>query len=246
VETVLPITIDPFGYNAKWGYYYDRETQLYLCQHRMYDASAGRWLNRDPIGYAGGVNLYGYCAGGPVGSADSSGKMPRNIIDGFLKMERCAQLLEQIREMQGELTKRFYDMFNDPKSLFPFDPNPNPQYPGSGTWSGHQGQYRAKQIYLQRLLEEYSKLGCGNGRPPRNAHKQSRRPAPDHPGQPVPYLMEGCEGYDPSAPMSDMPTSFPTAAYPTFRSDVFDNLGAPSFTPLPAPTFGPLPIPIPI
>ncbi len=39
----------------------------------MYDASAGRWLNRDPIGLAGGMNLYGYCAGGPVGRIDESG-----------------------------------------------------------------------------------------------------------------------------------------------------------------------------
>ena len=85
VETVLPITIDPFGYNAKWGYYYDRETQLYLCQHRMYDASAGRWLNRDPIGYAGGVNLYGYCGAGPVGSADPSGYAMDSVRVGVLR-----------------------------------------------------------------------------------------------------------------------------------------------------------------
>ena len=73
VETNLPRNIDPWGYNAKWGYYYDRETQLYLCQHRMYDASTGRWLNRDPIGLAGGINLYGYCASGPVGASDPRG-----------------------------------------------------------------------------------------------------------------------------------------------------------------------------
>jgi RHS repeat-associated protein len=69
-RATLPRNIDPYGYNAKWGSYYDRETGLYLCQHRMYDATAGSWLNRDPIGHAGGVNLFGYCAGGPVGSAD--------------------------------------------------------------------------------------------------------------------------------------------------------------------------------
>jgi RHS repeat-associated protein len=64
---------DPFGYNAQSGYYLDRETGLYLCQHRFYDPANGRWLNRDPIGYGGGTNLYGYTADGPVGTADASG-----------------------------------------------------------------------------------------------------------------------------------------------------------------------------
>lgn len=82
VETTLPRNIDPWGYNAKWGYYYDRETSLYYCQNRMYDASTGRWLNRDPIGAAGGINLYGYCENGAVGSADPEGlhmlRLPAN------------------------------------------------------------------------------------------------------------------------------------------------------------------------
>ena len=64
---------DPFGYNAQSGYYLDRETGLYLCTYRYYDPAKGRWLNRDHIGYAGGMNLYGYCGGGPVGGVDASG-----------------------------------------------------------------------------------------------------------------------------------------------------------------------------
>ncbi len=73
VETVFPSSEDPWGYNGKWGYYYDRTTKLYVCQHRWYDASTGRWLNRDPIGFAGGVNVYGYCANAAVAGVDSSG-----------------------------------------------------------------------------------------------------------------------------------------------------------------------------
>ena len=73
METENPRSPDVFGYNAKWGYYLDRETELYVTQHRMYDASTGRFLNRDPIGYAGGVNLYGYCGAGPVGQLDPTG-----------------------------------------------------------------------------------------------------------------------------------------------------------------------------
>ncbi|MDQ2730454.1 MAG: RHS repeat-associated core domain-containing protein, partial [Armatimonadota bacterium] len=58
---------DPWGYNAQAGYYTDAETGLILCTHRYYDPTQGR---RDPIGYAGGVNLYGYVGNGPVGGVD--------------------------------------------------------------------------------------------------------------------------------------------------------------------------------
>ena len=33
----------------------------------------GRWLTRDPIGYQGGINLYGYVDSSPVGNADAEG-----------------------------------------------------------------------------------------------------------------------------------------------------------------------------
>jgi RHS repeat-associated protein len=44
-----------------------------LCGHRYYDPATGRWLTRDPIGYNGGVNLYGYVGGDPVNGSDSWG-----------------------------------------------------------------------------------------------------------------------------------------------------------------------------
>lgn len=36
---------------------------MMLLTHRYYDPTEGRFLNRDPIGYAGGMNLYAYCGG---------------------------------------------------------------------------------------------------------------------------------------------------------------------------------------
>lgn len=44
-----------------------------LLTHRYYDPTEGRFLTRDSIGYAGGMNLYGYCGGNPVGRLDPSG-----------------------------------------------------------------------------------------------------------------------------------------------------------------------------
>jgi uncharacterized protein RhaS with RHS repeats len=51
----------------------ETETGLIYCQQRYYDPAAGRWLTRDPIRHAGGVNLYEYCGGDPVNGADPSG-----------------------------------------------------------------------------------------------------------------------------------------------------------------------------
>jgi RHS repeat-associated protein len=64
---------DPYGYKGQAGYYTDHETGLILCTFRYYDPETGRWLTRDPIGYAGGMNLYGYCGGDGVNEADPSG-----------------------------------------------------------------------------------------------------------------------------------------------------------------------------
>ena len=73
---------DCFGYNARWGYVKDA-TGLYYCQNRYYDPANGRWLTRDPIGFSGGINLYGYCGGGPDGAIDPSG-LWRSIVLGIV------------------------------------------------------------------------------------------------------------------------------------------------------------------
>ena len=70
------------------GYRYDPETRLYYLRNRMFltDArgiSVGRWLQRDPIGYAGGVNLYEYVGGRAVTGIDPTGK--------FCCSDQCSQ-----------------------------------------------------------------------------------------------------------------------------------------------------------
>ena len=64
------------GYGAKFGYWRDGESGFVLCTLRYYDPSGGRWITRDPIGYAGGSNLYGYVDGDPVNAVDPSGLAP--------------------------------------------------------------------------------------------------------------------------------------------------------------------------
>jgi len=44
-----------------------------MVTHRYYAAGKGRFLTRDPIGYAGGINLYGFVGNNPVTGADPEG-----------------------------------------------------------------------------------------------------------------------------------------------------------------------------
>ncbi len=51
-----------------------------LCTYRYYDPTRGRWLTRDPIGYGGGLNLYGYCGADPVGGVDATGEFVQILV----------------------------------------------------------------------------------------------------------------------------------------------------------------------
>ena len=122
---------DPFGYHGRSGYYLDRETGLVLCRHRYYDPGTGRWVTRDPIGFAGGVNLYGYCGGGPIGASDPSGHEGGG----------GAEDSEPPRESASGEDRPFFDPA-DPGadgSYIPWKDPSNPQYVGDkpsqgGTW----------------------------------------------------------------------------------------------------------------
>ena len=53
--------------------YYDTETGLYYYGCRFYSPDLMRWLNRDPIEEAGGVNLYAFCGNNVLSRFDAHG-----------------------------------------------------------------------------------------------------------------------------------------------------------------------------
>ena len=60
------------------GQYADDETGLYYTTFRYYDPHSGRFTTQDPIGLAGGLNLYQY-APNPTGWVDPWGLSGENI-----------------------------------------------------------------------------------------------------------------------------------------------------------------------
>ena len=55
------------------GQYYDQETQTHDNFHRDYRPNAGRYLQEDPIGLEGGINLFAYVNNNPLLLIDSFG-----------------------------------------------------------------------------------------------------------------------------------------------------------------------------
>jgi RHS repeat-associated protein len=52
---------------------YDYHLGTYYYGYRFYSPSTGRWLTRDPLGEAGGLNLYGFVGNDPVNYVDAFG-----------------------------------------------------------------------------------------------------------------------------------------------------------------------------
>ncbi len=63
-----------FPLRFRWqGAMYDEATGLYYMNARYYDPQLGRFLTEDPIGRAGGSNLYAFVGGDPMSRRDPSG-----------------------------------------------------------------------------------------------------------------------------------------------------------------------------
>ena len=84
----------------------DPETELCYSRNRTYSPVLGRWLQRDPIGYAGGVNLYEYVGGIAAAAVDPDGTIaipvPKSgleaVVEAILAAILAAYLLHLARQ----------------------------------------------------------------------------------------------------------------------------------------------------
>lgn len=83
-------TFDPRKWetNSEWG-------GIQQFRHRAYDPSTGSWIQEDPIGVGGGINLYRYSGGNPVSYSDPFGLAPVDTLPKELQ-EQLGNMCESI------------------------------------------------------------------------------------------------------------------------------------------------------
>jgi RHS repeat-associated protein len=91
----------PFGFA---GGVYDLATGLVRFGARDYDPAVGRWTSKDPIRFAGGLNLswgwnlYEYAQSDPINVIDTSGRAPTQVLVRVVNLieRKGLQLLERV------------------------------------------------------------------------------------------------------------------------------------------------------
>lgn len=104
--------VNPFRFSNKFQ---DMESDLVYYGHRYYSSASGRWLTRDPLAEAGGINLYGSVDNDPVGWVDGLGLAKVRIAKSAYKRvadavkKRGLSALFQVHHKIGQ------EVFNHPQ-----------------------------------------------------------------------------------------------------------------------------------
>ncbi|MDY6994418.1 MAG: RHS repeat-associated core domain-containing protein, partial [Pseudomonadota bacterium] len=122
------------------GHYYDSETGLHYNRFRYYDPQLGRYMQSDPQGIGGGLNLYAYAKGNPLrwvdvrglGCGGDDGGSTKNNEDG-VDVESTQSRAREIPEGGQSIEQRLKEGGNLPPHV---KNNPNKYYydPDTGTY----------------------------------------------------------------------------------------------------------------
>jgi RHS repeat-associated protein len=109
------------------GREWDKETGLYYYRARFYDPMEGRFISKDPIGFAGGINLYSYVGQNSINRTDPTGLEWRNGSYNYSDAElmvleervgRVGHSMAEVAEIHDTIDKSI--LLDLPKALIDF------------------------------------------------------------------------------------------------------------------------------
>ena len=118
------------------GREWDPETGLYYYRARYYDPHLGRFINQDPIGLSGGLNLYAYVENAPLSFADPWGLQQKGERGRTAKPEGTNDPWKHYRPHPTDPTKIIFKDPHTGKKIVknrtpncPVPPTPQPKPP---------------------------------------------------------------------------------------------------------------------
>jgi RHS repeat-associated protein len=95
ISTTAVDEANRYGYAGAWGYQAHSEFPFLHVGARYYDPATGRFLQRDPIGIRGGLNVYNYVRGAPASRIDPDGlnSLKAALLTGTLTAAEILELL---------------------------------------------------------------------------------------------------------------------------------------------------------
>ena len=126
---------------------YHQNSGLYYYGYRFYDPNLQRWLNRDPIGELGAINLYGFVGNNPINFVDPFGLLTAVFVGG----PSPADAQNSSGNPFGHAAIAFTG-----QGIFSFG---TPENPGSSftDFLNNQAKYRDGTVYILNTTPEQEK-----------------------------------------------------------------------------------------
>src|SRR5262249_42918256 len=115
---------NPFTFVGQFGVMKDAAGQYFMRQ-RFYAPTQGRFTQPDPIGIAGGINLYAYARNNPVSFADPSGQWVTLFLAGLFDGLLIAAVVTHGDDILGYLDPDY--PYPPPSPRQPHIPEPDKQ-----------------------------------------------------------------------------------------------------------------------
>ncbi|MER2562635.1 MAG: RHS repeat-associated core domain-containing protein [Myxococcaceae bacterium] len=133
------------------GGLHDPDTRLTRFGARDYDATTGRWISKDPIGFIGGVNVFEYAQSDPAHLVDPSGLLVRirgSVAAQFAGQWAIGSMLRN-QDIGSEVALALMDTQNVHNLLLTDDPTSHQE--GGGGFTSNRSKRNGGGFYCDSM-----------------------------------------------------------------------------------------------